>query len=95
MPVWISASRWEACAGLPASASTDAFPPDLAADVRRSDPFRSQIRLIDSILGSPVQALGQLELERDGTAREVVVGLLRSGGVLEKLADVIVGMAKD
>ncbi|CAK0880935.1 unnamed protein product [Prorocentrum cordatum] len=40
-------------------------------------------------------ALGHLERERAGAGKEVVMGLLRDGNVLEKLGDVIVGMATE
>ncbi|CAK0801860.1 unnamed protein product [Prorocentrum cordatum] len=44
---------------------------------------------------SLVRALGHPELERAGSAREVAMSLPRSGGVLEKLVDVIPGMAEE
>ncbi|CAK0793558.1 unnamed protein product, partial [Prorocentrum cordatum] len=41
------------------------------------------------------QALGQLERERAGAGKEVIMGLLRDSNVLEKLSNVIVGMATE
>ena len=50
IPIWIPISQRRPTS-LPISA--DSTSPDPAADFRRSDSFRSPIRLIDSILGSP------------------------------------------
>eukprot|EP00959_Pyramimonas_sp_CCMP1952_P259973 5435287-Pyramimonas_sp.AAC.1 len=50
IPIWAPISHWRPTS-LPISA--DSTFPDPAADFCRSDSFRSPIRVIDSILGSP------------------------------------------